>query len=114
MVSRVAQRRFMILAVCSLALGILGALITYHPKLFEPSQPIPLKVVELIVLFPSIIGGLCMFFGMAWYCLELDTAGAPARVLLAFLMLCTVPFGQVIYYFVVYRRQTARVAMRII
>jgi ABC-type multidrug transport system permease subunit len=114
-VSRVARRRFMILAACSPALGILLVLMTYQPRLFdEKQQPIAVRIVEIIVAFPAIVGGLCMFFAMAWSCLELDTSGAFVRVLLAFLMLCTAPFGQIVYYFLVYRPQTAHVAMRII
>jgi hypothetical protein len=34
MVSRAARRRFMILAACSLALGILMVLLRYQPNLF--------------------------------------------------------------------------------
>jgi ABC-type multidrug transport system permease subunit len=105
----------MILAACSPALGILLVLMTYQPRLFdEKQQPIAVRIVEIIVAFPAIVGGLCMFFAMAWSCLELDTSGAFVRVFLAFLMLCTAPFGQIVYYFLVYRPQTARVVMRII
>ena len=116
MVSRVARRRFLILAVCSLELGILLALTNHHPKLFDgmQHQPIVVKIVGLIVLFTAIPGGLCMFFAMIWYCLELDTSRTFVRALLALLMLCTFPFGQIVYYFLVYRPQTARVAIKII
>jgi hypothetical protein len=115
MVSRVARRRFMILSACSLVLGILVVLMTYQPKLFDGrQQPLAVRIVELIVVCPAIVGCLCMFFAMAWYCLMLDTSNAFLRVLLAFLMLCTFPLGQVVYYFLVYHPQTARVAMKII
>jgi len=115
MVSRAARRRFMILAACPLALGILMVLLRYQPKLFdEKHQVLAVGIVEVIVMFPAIVGGLCMFFAMAWYCLVLDTSNAFLRVLLAFLMLCTCPFGQIVYYCLVYRPQTARVAMEII
>jgi hypothetical protein len=115
MVSREARRRFMILAACSVALDILLLLMRYQPQLFdEKHQLLAVGIVEVIVMFPAIIGSLCMFFGMAWYCLQLDTARALVRGLVAFLMLCTFPFGQIVYYFLVYRPQTARVAMRII
>jgi hypothetical protein len=102
----------MILTACSLVLGILFVLLTYQPKLFDgKQQPLAVRIVEVIVLFPAVIGGLCMFFAMAWYCLVLDTSNAFLRVLPAFLMLCTLPFGQIIYYFLVYRPQTARVVV---
>jgi hypothetical protein len=65
-------------------------------------------------MFPAIAGGSLMFFAMAWYCPELDTSNASLRVFVAFLMLCTCPVGQIVYYFLVYRPQTARVAMRIL
>jgi hypothetical protein len=105
----------MILAACSLVLGILLVPITYQPKVFDgKQQPLAVRIVEVIVMFPAIVGGLCMFFAMAWYCLVLDTSNAFLRVLLAFLMLCTFPLGQILYYFLVYRPQTARVAMEII
>lgn len=116
MVSRVARRRFLILSACSLALGFLLELLTYHPKLFDGVKhlPIAVRVTGAMVMVSAIGGGICMFFAMVWYCLELDTYRGFARMLFALVMLCTFPFGQVVYYFLVYRPQTARVAMRII
>jgi hypothetical protein len=105
----------MIFAACSLALGIVLMLLRYQPKLFdEQAQSLAVSVVAVIAMIPVIVGGLCMFFGMAWYCPEVDTPHVVVRALLAFLMLCTFPFGQIVYYFLVYRPQTARVSMRII
>jgi hypothetical protein len=116
MVSRVARRRFLILAGCSLALGILVALMNRYPKLFEGVQrlPIALRVAGAIVMVLAIGGGAIMFFAMVWYCVELDTCRGFVRLLFVLGMLSTLPFGQIVYYFLVYRPQTARVAMRII
>jgi hypothetical protein len=88
---------------------------TYQPKLFDgKQQPLAVRIVEVIALFPAVVGGLCMFFAMAWYCLVRDTSNAFLRVLLAFLMLCTFPLGHIVYHFLVYRPQIARVAIEII
>jgi hypothetical protein len=115
MVARAARRRFMIFAACSLTLGIVLMLLRYQSKLFdEQAKSLAVSVVAVIAMIPAIVGGLCMFFGMAWYCLEVDTPRVVLRALLAFLMLSTFPFGQIVYYFLVYRPQTARVSMRII
>jgi hypothetical protein len=59
-------------------------------------------------------GRLFMFLAMVWYCVELDTSRTFVRALFALLMLCTFPFGQIVYYFLVYRPQTARVEIEII
>ena len=93
----------------------MGTMMAHHPNLFDAKQqPVTVRIVEVVVAIPAIIGGLCMFFGMAWYCLELDTSRSFVRVLVAFSMLCTAPFGQIVYYFLAYRPQTARVEVKII
>ena len=87
----------------------------YQPRLFdEKQQPIAVRIVEAIVMFPAIVGGLCMFFAMAWYCLVVDTLNPFIRVLVVFLMRGTAPLGPIVYWFRVYRRQTARLEMRIV
>lgn len=115
MISRQARRRFMIMTFCSLLLGTLFLLQTYQPRLFDANaQPIAIRVLETIAVLPAVLGGLCMFFGMEWYCLEADTSKKYVRVLRALAMLLTAPLGQIVYYFLVYRPQTARVEMRLV
>lgn len=75
MVSREARSRFMIMSVLSVALGVIFVLMTYLPAIFDGKrQPLFLRAVVLVVAVPAITGGLCMFFGMEWYCLEVDTS----------------------------------------
>jgi hypothetical protein len=115
MISRHARRRFMIMSFCSLLLGALFLLETYQPRLFDAkAEPIAIRVLETIAAMPAVLGGLCMFFGMEWYCLELDTSKKYVRVLRALAMLLTMPLGQIVYYFLVYRPQTACVEMRLV
>ena len=115
MVSREARSRFMIMSVLSILLGIIFVFMTYLPAIFDGNrQPLFVRTVLLIIAVPAIVGGLFMFFGMEWYCLEVDPSRKPIRLLQAFAMLCTAPFGQVIYCLLIYRPQTQRVEMRII
>lgn len=104
----------MILSVCSLLLGVVFAVMTYRPDLFDAErQPFAVRFVEVISLLPALLGGLPMFLAMEWYCLELDTARKPIRLLQALMMLLTLPLGQIVYYFLVYRPQTERVEMKL-
>jgi hypothetical protein len=108
MISRVARRRFMILSVCSLLLGFTMYLMVRETWLFDRAQgQILIETVELIVVIPSIIGGLSMLFGMIWYSLNIDPARKPFRLLRAFLIFFTFPLGQIIYYLLIYRPKTA-------
>lgn len=114
MLSRHARRRFLVLSALSLVLGALF-LLTMHPAFLDAKQQSAIvKIVEIIVCLPAIPGGLLMFLGMEWFCLEVDTSRKSVRLLRAFMLLCTMPFGQIVYYFLIYRPQTAWVEMRIV
>jgi hypothetical protein len=115
MVSRHARRCFMVFSALSLVLGVVYLLMVYQPMIFdEKRQPFIVRLIETIIVLPSIVGGLCMFFGMEWYCLGVDVSRKPIRLLRALAMMFTFPFGQIVYYFLVYRSQTERVEMRVI
>jgi hypothetical protein len=114
MLSRHARRRFLILSALSLVLGVLFFL-TMHPAFFEGKRQSAIaNIVAIIVCLPAVSGGLIMFLGMEWYCLEVDTSRKSVRLLRAFMLLCTMPFGQIVYYFLIYRPQTAWVEMKIV
>ena len=78
-VSREARNRFMLMSVLSVVLGVIFVLMTYLPAIFDGKrQPLFVRAVVLIVTVPAIIGGLCMFFGMEWYCLEVTLPENPS------------------------------------
>jgi hypothetical protein len=86
---------FGLVGVISLVLGALF-LLTMHPAFLDAKQQSAIvKIVEIIVFLPAIPGGLLMFLGMEWFCLEVDTSRKSVRLLRAFMLLCTMPFGQV-------------------
>gem|GEM_PF-3694430 len=94
MLSRHARRRFLVLSALSLVLGVLFAL-TMHATFFEANQQSAIvKIVAIIVCLPAVSGGLIMFLGMEWYCLEVDTSRKSVRLLRAFMLLCTMPLAR--------------------
>lgn len=108
MVSRTAQRRFLLSSLSSLFVFGLVEIVSHLWGWDYPFTGSPFLQVGVFVLGVTwVMGTLSIIFGMWWYCWRVDSSRWRLKALWMILFFFAPLVSQIVYYFLVYRAQTS-------
>ena len=109
MASTTARHRFLAFSIVALA-GFTFLLCASYAAGWETAirDSTILGAAALAVGAATALAILGIFIGMLWCCINLDTSRWYSKVLWSLFFVIALPFGSIIYYFLVYRRWTGQ------